>query len=174
MHVSKAFMEKLYLNYKELMIHTAGRFFSSQEDQEDVVQDTVLRLLRQGEKLERMEEERIPGYVVFTARSACIDLLRKRSRAPESAWEGEEPADPAALVWEQVILKDELDKLRSAWPCLSTEDQLLLEGKYIWSCTDEELSGVLGCQKDSVRMMLTRARRRALRAMNGGKGGERQ
>lgn len=171
MRVSKAFMEELYLNYRQLMLQTALRYVSSKEDQEDVVQDALLRLLRQEEKLEQMEQERIPGYVVFTVRSACVDLLRKRSRTPESVGEEGEPADPGTLILEQVMLKEELDKLRAAWPSLSAEDQLLLEGKYIWAYTDEELSRALACQKDSVRMKLTRARRRAFQAMNGRKGG---
>ena len=51
------------------------------------------------------------------------------------------------------------------WVRLTEEEQLLLEGKYILGYEDGELAGMLGCKKDSVRMKLTRARRRALRLM---------
>ena len=45
------------------------------------------------------------------------------------------------------------------------EDRLLLEGKYILGYTDAELADMLGCKKSSVRMKLTRARRRAFQLM---------
>lgn len=172
MPVGKDFMETLYLRYRQLMLLTAGRYFSAREDREDVVQDAVLRLLRHSDKLTHMEEKRVPGYIVFTVRSAAVDLLRKRSRTPESSREDAEPAGAEDLVLDRVILQEELDRLRAVWPSLSPEDQLVLEGKYIWGCGDEELAQALGCRKDSVRMLLTRARRRALGAMRNGKGGE--
>lgn len=166
------FMESLYLNYKQFMLFTAGKYFSSQEDREDIVQDTMLRLLRHAKKLENMEADRVPGYIVFTTRSAAIDLLRKRSRAPESPLDDKTSDSLAAPLLDRIILEEDMTRLRAIWPSLSPEEQLLLEGKYIWRCTDEELSETLGCRKDSIRMMLTRARRRALNAMNGEKGGK--
>lgn len=149
-------------------------FFSRLVDREDVVQDAILRLLRHTKKLKQMETEYIPGYITFTVRSAAIDLQRKRSRTPECALEGEKPDDLAAPLLDRVILEEDLARLRAVWPTLTPEEQLLLEGKYLWQYTDEELSEALNCQKDSVRMMLTQARRRAWKAMNGEKGGGRR
>lgn len=40
-----------------------------------------------------------------------------------------------------------------------------MEGKYILGYTDAELADMLGCKKSSVRMKLTRARRRAFQLM---------
>lgn len=170
--MGRDFMEALYLNYKRLMLSTAGRYFPGQEDQEDVVQDAVLRLLRHAGKLEAMEVDRLPGYIVFTVRSVAIDLLRKKNRAPESVLDDGQPDPGAPLVLDRIIFQEALEKLRTVWPSLSPEEQLLLEGKYIWNCTDGELAEALGCQTSSVRMKLTRARRRALEAMNHEEGGQ--
>lgn len=172
--MGRDFMEALYLNYKRLMLRTAGQYFPAREDQEDVVQDTILRLLRHAEKLEQMEANRVPGYVVFTVRSAAIDLLRRRDRAPESTLEDEQPDDGIAPALDRIIFEEALDRLRAVWPSLPPEEQLLLEGKYIWNCPDGELAETLGCQTGSVRMKLTRARRRALKAMNYEEGGQAQ
>lgn len=171
--MGRDFMEGLYLNYKQLMLLTAGKYFPAREDREDVVHDAMLRLLRHEERLARMEEKRVPGYIVFTVRSAAVDLLRKRNRAPESALEEDRADGGEPPLLEQIILEESLERLRAVWPSLSSEEQLLLEGKYIWGCSDEELAQTLGCRKDSVRMMLTRARRKALWAMKGKEGGER-
>lgn len=42
---------------------------------------------------------------------------------------------------------------------------MLLERKYILGYENEELGRMLGCRTDSVRMKLTRARRKVLRLM---------
>ena len=46
---------------------------------------------------------------------------------------------------------------------LSENDQLLLEGKYLLGYTDTELASLLKCKVGSIRMKLTRARRKALK-----------
>ena len=62
---------------------------------------------------------------------------------------------------ESLIRQEELAGLQAIWSQLSKEDQLLLEGKYLLEYSDPELAQLLGCQSASVRMKLTRARRRA-------------
>ena len=66
---------------------------------------------------------------------------------------------------ESLILQEEAGRLRAVWPRLDEESRLLLEGKYILGYDNQELGQMLGCQANSVRMKLTRARRRALRLM---------
>ena len=50
----------------------------------------------------------------------------------------------------------------NVWPQLSTQDKILLESKYILGYNDNEIGKLLGCKASSVRMYLTRARRRAV------------
>ena len=48
---------------------------------------------------------------------------------------------------------------------MSAEDRALLEGKYILGDSDEMLARTLHCKPSSIRMKLTRARRRALKLL---------
>ena len=48
---------------------------------------------------------------------------------------------------------------------LSSEDRLLLRGKYIAGLSDQELAEQLGCKTDSIRMKMLRARKRAFRIL---------
>mgnify|MGYP001031898794 FL=1 len=48
------------------------------------------------------------------------------------------------------------------WTKLSTQDKILLESKYILGYNDNEIGEMLGCKASSVRMYLTRARRKAM------------
>lgn len=52
--------------------------------------------------------------------------------------------------------------LSKIWPRLPEDDRVLLEGKYILGYSDQELAEEIGCQANSIRVKLTRARRRAL------------
>lgn len=58
------------------------------------------------------------------------------------------------------------ERLYEVWGQLPEEDLILLEGKYILRCTDSELAEQLHCKPDSVRMKLTRVRRKVFRMMN--------
>ena len=72
---------------------------------------------------------------------------------------------PGPSLDEQILLEEQKDHLMQIWSNLSEEDQLLLEGKYILGYKDAELADMLGCKKNSIRMKLTRARRRAFQLM---------
>lgn len=64
-----------------------------------------------------------------------------------------------------IIIKEQLKDLASVWNTLDETTQRLLEGKYILMKSDAELGQMLGINPSSVRMMLTRSRRKALELM---------
>ena len=72
---------------------------------------------------------------------------------------------PETSLDERIISEEQKDRLMQIWGSLPEEDQLLLEGKYILGYKDAELADMLGCKKNSIRMKLTRARRRAFQLM---------
>ena len=69
----------------------------------------------------------------------------------------------AGLGVEVTVL--ELDALAQVWPRLDENTRWLLEARYILDYSDGELARELGVKPDSVRMALTRARRKARRLM---------
>ena len=74
-------------------------------------------------------------------------------------------AIPEPSLDKRIMLAEQKERLMQIWSSLPEEDRLLLEGKYILGYTDAELADMLGCKKSSVRMKLTRARRRAFQLM---------
>lgn len=54
------------------------------------------------------------------------------------------------------------NKISSIWPKLTTQEKIVLESKYILGYNNNEIGKILGCRANSVRMYLTRARRKAL------------
>ena len=77
-------------------------------------------------------------------------------------FEDEDPADSATLP-EDILLSNEFsDAFAEVFDSLPEEDRLLLRGKYELDLDDAELAALLGCAPNSIRMKLTRARRRAV------------
>lgn len=67
-----------------------------------------------------------------------------------------------------VLLSENLEQFHKAFAKLSMEDQRLLEGRYILDMDDEALAESFHCKPASVRMKLTRARRRAMKLFQEG------
>ena len=65
-------------------------------------------------------------------------------------------------------LRDDLARIKSVWPALTEEQRFLLERKYLAGASDAELAEYLDCQPGSVRMKLTRARRRVMEILKEG------
>lgn len=169
------FMEELYREYKSLMFATAGKYISGTEEREDVVHDALLRLLKRPGLLQSMNSRSLPGYIVYTVRSAAVDHLRrqkKRTELVDDAGAVETVPGREVSMDDRLILADEVARLKEVWPRLSEEERLLLEGKYIWGCSDHELAEQVHCKDSSIRMKLTRARRKALAELEDGKEGQ--
>ena len=63
---------------------------------------------------------------------------------------------------EFLIIDESRGEFHEAFNKLSSKDKDVLVGKYVLGLTDKELAEMNGCKPNSIRMVLTRARRRAL------------
>lgn len=164
-------IEEIYLKYKRLMYATASRFTQNTEDQKDIVQMALERLIKIFSAPGVNKRCISAGYIVFTIRSVSIDFLRKQSREMEHCISIEDDRLAEITTTEasmdDLLLRSDSDKeLWGLWSKLSAEDRILLEGKHILDLTDEELANILKCKTASIRMKLTRARRRAAKLLS--------
>lgn len=151
------------------MFATAGKFTKNPADREDIVQSALERLIK---IFSAPGKKRCisAGYIVFTTRSAAIDHLRRQGQDAEHCIhiDNDQLAEIAAtdeLLEDMLIPPDNVERLWAIWPELPADDRLLLEGRYILEMTDQELSQLIPCKPSSVRMKLTRARRRAFKLL---------
>ena len=164
------FMTQFYLQYERLMYATVMKRLSDPETAKDIVQECVIRLIPKIPFLRRQERCIKASYVVSTVRNTTINYMRKQGRTDGRCCSLEEQEEqdmaiPEPSLDERIIFEEQKDRLMQIWGSLPEEDQLLLEGKYILGYKDTELADMLGCKKDSIRMKLTRARRRAFQLM---------
>ncbi len=162
------FMLQLFQEYGRLMFSIAQRYIPDGTVWEDIVQDCLEKLIKRVSVLRPMKRRVLVQYIVSTTKNTSINFLRRQDVCSrqvvsiESSEVADLPADIPSLD-ETIILEEQRASLLEIWPLLSQEDQILLEGKYLLGESDQALAKQLGCKPDSVRMKLTRARRKALR-----------
>lgn len=163
------FMLNLYCEYDRLMYFIAGKCLSDRFACEEVVQDTVLKLILKIPLLRTLDEKALAAYVSAAVRNTAYSHLRKQSKEQNLflPWSGEMEMVPSeeGSPEDEMILLEEKQAFIKIWRELAWEDRFLLEGRYILRYTDRELADGLGCRPDSVRMKLTRARRKAWKQM---------
>ena len=161
------FLAAFYEQYRGYLYYTARKFTDSPQDCEDIIQDTMVRLLRNEENLRQLRGNQAATYLYLTVRSVFTD---RQSRVREQA------AEDHVLELAQVSREDGRteDGLNAKWDAQILKQQLpqrdwqMLELKYIAGYSDQEIAAEMGCNAGSVRTLLSRVRRRAKSLLTGG------
>ena len=162
----REFMDQMYMEFERLMFFTARQYTSKAEIAEDIVQESLVRLYEKVRTMKPMKHVVLAAYIRATVRNTAINVLRKMNRERDYAADAE--TDAFAHADQEWVLNTMMDLsgyrvlLSKIWPRLPEDDRVLLEGKYILGYSDQELAEEIGCQANSIRVKLTRARRRAL------------
>lgn len=151
---SQEFITQIYKKYDRLMLFTAKKYLMDIQECEDAVQESLLKLMSRIELLRTLEEPVLTSYVVTTVRNTAINILRRQ----------ESIIEPDSII--DIIMDREAKRsLREAIDELEPNERLLLEGKYFLGYDDRQLSELLSCAPGSIRMKLTRVRRKVLYSM---------
>lgn len=159
----KAYCDELYDKYRKLMFKRARFYDSSGSLEEDIVQESVIKLCHYVDRLKTMEEGARVVYIIYTVWTTAITINKKLAKDRELLYDYfRERSDPGYGSAEDEFLrqasKDELDRVFAALP---ERDSVLLTGRYVVGLSDEEIAEMLECKPSSVRMFMTRARNRA-------------
>jgi RNA polymerase sigma-70 factor (ECF subfamily) len=165
----RQFMSELYERYRRIMYSKAMEHLADPQDADDLIQDCLEKLIKNVSTLRSLDDCALISYIVATVRNTAINLskhLKVESRHVYlTDFEDEDPADFATLP-EDILLSNEFSNaFAKVFDTLSEDDQLLLRGKYVLEMEDEELADIFGCAPNSIRMKLTRARRRAVKCL---------
>lgn len=162
---TRQFMTEVYEKYHRLVYYTVQKWTSKCISQEDVVQDVWVKLTAKADLLSSLNKPQLAGYIAHTARNTSFKHLERQSKT-EQMFENTDLSnltDSAFTVFENpedIAIKAEWTQcIGQIWTKLPERDRLLLEGKYIFNQSNEELAEWMGCKPESIRMALTRAKR---------------
>lgn len=168
----REFMTELYLRFYSPMLKRAMAIVCDENCAEEIVQETFLQLIKNADLVMNIDRPKIPYYLMAAVRNTAVSSLRKLKRSGmqisfsfDENSAAENIADPAPQP-EEVYLHAELcSEVAKSIAQLSDRDRLLLETKYLLEKTDEEISEEFGISVNSVRSILSRARKRTYRLL---------
>lgn len=154
---------EFYEQYRMLLYAEAWKYLDIPEDVEDIVYETFARIIAYMEKFRTLLPYARIQYATAVVRNLSYLHLKRSSRYTPMSFDDLDfylPIDESLLPETVVFSKVRLEALREIWAQVSVEDRLILEQKYILNWSDKDLAERLGIQPQSVRMILTRTRRK--------------
>lgn len=146
--------QRRFMPLQRSLYQQALALLGSETDAEDAVQETYLRLWRQADRMEAMQNAE--GFFVRTLRNICLNLIRSRRRLSSL-----EPmaylADDDDELREQVLSEDRL-RLRQAIGQLQPKARSMVTMFYFSQMSSQQIADVLGETDANVRSTLSRAR----------------
>ena len=162
---SRKFFQTFFDQYENFVVYIANRYAETAEDREDLVQEALSRLMRNVSVLQQLDRSQTAKYIEVTVKTAFLDMEKDRCR--EALLILDHAAVEALLdlksYGQESLETDELvGKLKIG---LSRREWLALEGKYILGYSHEELGRLLDVNEKTMRSILSRARKRAIRIL---------
>ncbi|MCH5286130.1 MAG: sigma-70 family RNA polymerase sigma factor [Christensenellaceae bacterium] len=160
----RAFMERLYIEYKGLMYGVALSYLRNSEDAQDAVNDAIIRLIDKISELREKDRSVLRPYIVSTMKRTALNVIKKKKNVRERVRnadieELEAYADQKAQVDAAVIMNSTSAALRKAVEQLTDREKTVLRLRYFEEWSDAEIAQWLGLSESSIRVYLVRARR---------------
>lgn len=164
------FMTNLYLTHRGRMLNIAAKVMRDALDYEDVINEACLRLIGKVSFLRSLNSYKLEAYVVVTVRNTALNMLKQRKRERASALsdgerEREIPSDEEAI---DANLLREVDAQALSDALISIGDAAdILRMRYYQQMKDAEIAKTLGIGQDSVRVYISRAKKKLREALEG-------
>lgn len=167
----RSFMEDFYKQYHKLLYSQINKLVEHADDVEEIMQEVWVRLIEKVSLLQTLPRDRLVNYSISVAKYTAFSFFRKKNQLEllsfedcELSWHNQQTLD--SRLDEIIIQKTEGEKLYYVWTHLKARDQALLNMKYILDYTNDEIAEVLDVKPQSVRMLLTRAKRNLSNALS--------
>lgn len=150
------------ISLREKLFWVALKIVENEEDAEDAVQETFLKLWRIREELEFVSNPE--GFAVRTLKNICIDRIR--SRRPGVTVESEAVGESEKNPYSSMEEKDAVAIVREIIGRLPGVQQEIIRMRDIEGYELEEIAAITGSQISAVMVNLSRARKRVRSEFN--------
>ncbi|GAA6387692.1 hypothetical protein I310019A7_36830 [Lawsonibacter asaccharolyticus] len=161
----RSFMENLYRSYYRLMYHEIFTVTSDPWLAEDILQNVVISLIRNLSTIKKLSTARLVNYIKTASINTSYNYLRKNRKLAVSTFTDlnyiaeildSEEKGPELLY----LQKEDAQKFMVVFHELDAKDQYLLTSRFVEGKSYSSMASDLGIQPNSVRMAVTRAKRR--------------
>ncbi len=144
------------LPLKDLLFRTALRITGCREEAEDVVQETLIKLWNQREKLSEVAS--LEAYAITLARNLSIDLLRKASVNTVTLDECTPANTSSENPYEKIYAREEIRRIIQVMALLPEKQRTCMHLRDFEGKNYREIADVMGISEDQVRINIYRAR----------------
>ncbi len=138
---------------RPMLIGVARRIVNDDEEAEDVVQDTLLKLWQV-----RDEVDNLPGMARVIVCHRCLDIIRHRQ--PMLSLHGIEAEDK-----EDDVTDERIERMMTLVSTLPTMQQTVLRLRHMQGMEMCDIARIIGASEVAVRQSLSRARRAVFERM---------
>ncbi|MBQ3355506.1 MAG: sigma-70 family RNA polymerase sigma factor [Oscillospiraceae bacterium] len=161
----KQAVTELYQAYKGLMLYTVRQLTSIPEETEEVMQDSLIALMRNIQTVSSLNRCKTAAYIVLTVRRTYYNYANRERRILTVPYETVEEQAADALGEAARLDADARLDVMHLMDTLDPNDRRILEAWYLEGCSAEQLAQQLHCKPDSVRAILSRVRKRAAKLL---------
>lgn len=162
----RAFVEKLYFEYRGLMYAVARKYFGNRpSDMEDAIAAALENMCAYVEDFRAVEQRNLRNYVLATIGNICrrqVMAMNKRDSLIDYAATAErtdripDPDDAYASVFDHA----DAEALLASMDALSEREKDLIRMRHMDGMTFSEMAKLLCTSEGAVRTALTRAKQR--------------
>jgi len=163
----RLFMEDLYEQYHRLMYAQALQVLRQSQAAEDAVSESLIALMKKISLLRGLDRNKLRSYVVITVRNLSITHLnRGRRERPTDTVTMEELAGGRPMD-ERLLEQAGVERIKNAILALPPQQKDVMLMRYFREMSDEEIAREMGLKPVSVRVQLSRARKRLAQLLSG-------
>ena len=165
------FMLKLYDTYKDRMFGIVRNLVFEQDYVEDVMQEAVAKLCRHVATIRPLERCKLEAYIVLTVKTTAYSHNERMKRDKQYLVFGDDDIMLGLLktseryVEDDMVHAEKIMRLRRILDRLPENEQDIIIRKYYLRQCDFEIAKAHGLKEGSIRMKLTRIRRKFLELM---------
>ena len=161
----REFMTSLYINYKNLMFSEICKIVKTDFDADDVMQDVLEKLIDKIPLLRSRNRDQLVNYIISACKYTALNYIRDNRDNLQTTFDDfldlYDSDHDGHEIELHIIRDEELQALRRILSQMDERSQCLLKGYYFLNKSTSELGAELGIKPDSIRMLLTRARKKA-------------
>lgn len=163
------FMATIYEKYSRLMYSEICKILKNSWQAEDVLHNTIVRLIDKVDELKSKDHSHLINYIITASKNQAKNYIRDNQKHNDYSFDDcfdvPDKKNSREAMDLHLIHVEDLCQLAKIWDELDERNRYVLEGYYILEKTMPQLAAELGIKPESMRMVLTRARKAAFQLM---------
>ena len=162
----RVFMTTVYFQHRTMMLRVIRKTGCGYQDAEDVMHESLIRLIDNLPTLRELNEHSLRKYVLSTVKTTAISYAIKQSKNTQNEYMPHHGLDDIPEGTEKnpeniVIQLSEMERLKTVLKTLPKYEYEILFMREYDGLTDQEIADILNKKENSVRTYASRAYKHA-------------